>query len=132
VSLPKDVAKYHKGLLQNDRVICQTLFGIIDDSLTKAEVKVWHGHPVWFLNGNPIVGYSKKKAGIELLFWSGQTFDVEELVSIGKFKAAGITFTELIEVKKTKIKSWVQKSKKIQWDYSNLPKNRKLVKLTEF
>ena len=29
---------------------------IIDKQLTGAENKIWHAHPVWFLEGNPIVG----------------------------------------------------------------------------
>ena len=39
-----------------------------------AENKIWHAHPVWFLDGNPVVGYSKQKVGVVLLFWSGQSF----------------------------------------------------------
>ena len=132
MSVPKDIVAYNKALDKTSREICDSLLEIIDGTLTKAECKVWHGAPVWFINGNPVVGYSKKKAGVELLFWSGQDFFEEQLVATGKYKAAGVIFEGADEIKKTVIKRWLTKSKKIQWDYANLPKNRKLVKLTEF
>ena len=56
--------------------------------LPDAEQKIWHAHPVWFLNGNPIVGYSKLKECVRLLFWSGQSFDEPGLQKEGSFKAA--------------------------------------------
>jgi hypothetical protein len=34
-----------------------------------------------FLHGNPIVGYSKLKDCIRLLFWSGQSFDEPNLTA---------------------------------------------------
>jgi hypothetical protein len=132
MQIPKDVSDYHKDLAKDDRDICLALFAIIDENLSKAEVKVWHGHPVWFLEGNPIVGYSKQKAGVQLLFWSGQSFAEDELLAIGKFKAACLTFQNKDEVKKTKMKRWIQRSKKIQWDYKNIVKKKKLLKLTDF
>ena len=47
--------------------------------MPESESKIWHRHPVWFLDGNPIVGYSKLKAGIRLMFWSGASFEEEKL-----------------------------------------------------
>ena len=58
-----------------ERRICQTLGASIEKLLPGADCKLWHGHPVWFLDDNPIVGYSKLKAGIRLMFWSGASFD---------------------------------------------------------
>ena len=128
----KEIASYNKSLDKKSREICELLEELIEAGLSKAEGKVWHGHPVWFIEGNPVVGYTKQKAGVQLLFWSGQDFDEEELIGIGKFKAAGFAFAELSEIKKTVIKRWLTKAKKIQWDYANLPKNKKLVKLKNF
>ena len=128
----KEITSYNKALDKASRDICVVLAEIIDETLTKAESKVWHGAPVWFLDGNPIVGYSKKKAGVELLFWSGQSFDEEQLKPVGKYMAAGYVFASKNEVSKSVIERWIQKSRKIQWDYANLPKNRQLLKLTEF
>ena len=128
----KAIADYNKSLDKHSREICDLLATLISEGLTKAEGRVWHGAPVWFLNGNPLVGYSKKKSGVELLFWSGQSFDEETLVAVGKFKAAGIIYNDVKEVKKTVVKRYLQKSKKFQWDYANVVKNRKLVKLTDF
>jgi hypothetical protein len=128
----KAITAYNKALDKTSREICDSLLELIGTTLSKAEGKVWHGAPVWFINGNPVAGYSKKKAGVELLFWSGQDFDEELLFATGKYKAAGAIIESADEIKKTVIKRWLTKSKKIQWDYANLPKNRKLVKLTEF
>ena len=49
---------------------------------------MWHAHPVWFLDGNPVVGYSKLKDCVRLLFCSGQSFAQPGLKPEGKFKAA--------------------------------------------
>jgi hypothetical protein len=126
------ITAYNKSQDKKSREICELLATIISKELSIAHGNVWHGHPVWFINENPVVGYSKKKAGIEILFWSGQSFGDESLTAIGKFKAAGFIYQDVTEVKKTLVKSWLKNSKKIQWDYANLPKNRKLVKLTKF
>ncbi len=73
--MPTDIKKYHDALGEIDKKICDTLYTLISDGLSESENKVWHGHPVWFLDGNPIVGYSKQKPGIKLMFWSGASFD---------------------------------------------------------
>ena len=92
--------------------------------LSKAENKIWHAHPVWFLDGNPIVGYSKLKNDIQLLFWSGQSFDEEALQKEGSFKAAGIRYTSAEQVDVKELKRWLAKSKTIQWDYKNIVKRK--------
>jgi hypothetical protein len=77
----KEVEAYHNNLTDFEKKICDTLYHIINENLLQAEHKIWHAHPVWFLNENPIVGYSKQKAGIRLMFWSGADF--EENVGFG-------------------------------------------------
>ena len=69
-----DTRQYNEAQAPKDREICQLLAKEIDRSLPKAENRIWHAHPVWFLDDNPIVGYSKLKNGVRLLFWSGQSF----------------------------------------------------------
>lgn len=89
--------------------------------LTEAESKVWHKHPVWFLEGNPIVGYSKEKKGMRLMFWSGADFEEEQLnVKGGKFKDASIFYNSLAEINIDDLKRWLKKSRDIQWDYKNI------------
>ena len=102
----------------------------IKKALPKAESKIWHAHPVWFLDGNPIVGYHKLKDSVRLLFWSGQTFEEEGLKPEGSFKAAEVRYTKADQIKKTELKRWLKKSKQIQWDYNNIVKRKgKLVRL---
>jgi len=116
-----DVKAYNDALSEEDRAICGLLARVIDKHLKQAENKVWHSHPVWFLEGNPIVGYSKQKPGIRLMFWSGADFDEEGLKVRGaKFKDASIFYTSVSEVIKNDLKRWLDKSKVIQWDYKNL------------
>jgi hypothetical protein len=120
----KDVATYHKALLPSDREICDVLFDEISKALPDAENKVWHRHPVWFINGNPIVGYDKLKDCVRLLFWSGQSFDEPGLANEGSFKAAEARYIAAKEVKVTHLRRWLKKSKTIQWDYKNIVKRK--------
>ncbi len=126
-----DVQAYHNTLSEADRAIADLLAQEIDKGLPNAENKIWHRHPVWFLNGNPIVGYSKLKSGIRLMFWSGMGFDEEALQpGTGKFKDASITYTSVDEINAKDLKRWLKKSNEVQWDYKNIVKRKgKLVKL---
>jgi hypothetical protein len=83
----KEILSYNDSLPTTEKEICNILAQEISANLPKAENKIWHAHPVWFLDGNPIVGYSKLKNCIRLLFWSGQSFDEDGLQPEGKFKA---------------------------------------------
>lgn len=122
--MPKDVAAYHKALAPEDREICDKLYEEISKALPDAENKVWHAHPVWFIDGNPITGYDKLKNCVRLLFWSGQSFDEPSLQVEGKFKAAEARYTEAGQIKVTHLRRWLKKSKTIQWDYKNIVKRR--------
>lgn len=119
------ISAYNAAQTKEDREICDLLREEIDRGLKNAEAKIWHGAPVWFLEGNPIVGYSKQKSGLRLMFWSGASFDESELtIRSEKFKDASIFFTELQEIKKKDLKRWLEKSKDIQWDYKNIVKRK--------
>lgn len=120
----KDIQAYNKALPLEYAAIGTLLSEEINQNMPGAENKIWHGHPVWFIKGNPIVGYSKLKDCIRLLFWSGQSFEEEGLEPEGTFKAAEIRYTNISQVKKTHLKRWLAKSKKIQWDYKNIVKRK--------
>ncbi len=123
--MDEQVKAYNMALSDKDREICDLLRSEIDRGLPKAENKVWHAHPVWFLDGNPIVGYSKQKPGIRLMFWSGADFDEEGLnVRGAKFKDASIFYTDVSEIDTKALKRWLRKSKEIQWDYKNIVKRK--------
>ena len=121
--MKKEIEEYNQLLEEVD--LCNKLATLIDKHLKNAENKIWHSHPVWFLEGNPIVGYSKQKKGIRLMFWSGADFDEENLkVRDGKFKDASIFYNSEEEIKTTDIKRWLEKSMEIQWDYKNIVKRK--------
>jgi hypothetical protein len=75
---------------------------------------------VWFLDGNPIVGYSKLKNCVRLLFWSGQSFEEKGLKKEGSFKAAEVRYTAADQIDAEKLQRWLAKARDIQWDYKNL------------
>lgn len=121
----QEIEVYNNQQTANDKELCDLLAETIDMELIDAESKIWHGHPVWFLEGNPIVGYSKQKAGWRLMFWSGADFEETNLnVRGAKFKDASIFFTSKNEIDLVELKQWLQKSKDIQWDYKNIVKRK--------
>ncbi|MFY7758193.1 MAG: DUF1801 domain-containing protein [Flavobacterium stagni] len=106
-------------------LICEQLSTIIQSQLSGAESKIWHSHPVWFIEENPIVGYSKQKRGIRLMFWSGQDFDEPDLTIRGeKFKDASIFYTDVSQIDTLALERWLQKAQMIQWDYKNIVKRK--------
>ncbi len=123
-SISKDILSYNNSQSAGDKKICTLLAKEITANLSEAENKIWHAHPVWFLDGNPVVGYSKLKDCIRLLFWSGQSFDEPGLQPEGSFKAAEARYTAADQVNTTDLKRWIEKSRKIQWDYKNIVKRR--------
>ena len=127
----KEIKAYNNKQTPEDKKICNILATEIGRSLAEAENKIWHAHPVWFLDGNPVAGYSKLKAGIRLMFWSGASFNEENLKpGTGKFKDASILYTSVEQINKKDLARWLKKSKTIQWDYKNIVKRKgKLVRL---
>ena len=124
-SINEEIIKYNEAQSDGDRAICELLAKEISKHLPKAVNKIWHRHPVWFLDGNPIVGYSKQKPGIRLMFWSGADFGKEALNIVGKnFKDASIFYHNVLEINTSDLKRWLEKSEEIQWDYKNLIKHK--------
>ncbi|MCK6617775.1 MAG: DUF1801 domain-containing protein [Cyclobacteriaceae bacterium] len=131
-ALSQEIQTYNKRQSKPDRTTCDLLAQQISTQLPDAENKIWHAHPVWFLAGNPIVGYSKQKKGIRLMFWSGADFEEEKLNIRGeKFKDASVFYNNSSEVNTTDLQRWLKKARVIQWDYKNIVKRKgQLVKLT--
>lgn len=120
----KDTQAYNDAQINEDKAICNLLAQEINKYLPKAENKIWHAHPVWFLDGNPVAGYSKLKTSVRLLFWSGQSFDEPNLQNEGSFKAAEIRYTSVEEINTKDLARWLKKCKSIQWDYKNIIKRK--------
>jgi hypothetical protein len=120
-----EISKYNNSQPSEYQLICNVLAEQIDLHLVDAENKIWHAHPVWFLYGNPIIGYSKQKKGIRLMFWSGKSFDENKLnVLGGKFQDASIFYNSVNEINSADLEIWLQKAKEIQWDYKNIVKRK--------
>ncbi|GHE95417.1 hypothetical protein GCM10016455_15110 [Aliiroseovarius zhejiangensis] len=118
---PSTIQEFHDAQTTDDRAICEALRAVIDEMLPDAESKIWHAHPVWFLKETPIVGYSKLKNCIRLMFWSGADFDELDLQpGTGKFMDASIRYTDVEEIRYDDLKRWLVKSRQVQWDYKNI------------
>ena len=124
-----DTRAYNEALVAADAAICNLLATEIDCALPEAENRIWHRHPVWFLDGNPVAGYSKLKSCVRLLFWSGQSFEEPGLQDEGSFKAAEARYTDAADVEVEALRRWLGKARDIQWDYKNLMKNKGLLRL---
>ncbi|HAY07279.1 MAG TPA: DUF1801 domain-containing protein [Hyphomonas sp.] len=126
-----DIKAYNAAQEAAHREVCDLLAQEIDKALPKAESEIWHAHPVWFLDGNPIAGYSKQKPGIRLMFWSGADFEEAGLNVAGKkFKDASVFFNDASDIPRRDLRRWLKKAQTIQWDYKNLVARKgKLLKL---
>lgn len=123
--MKQEISAYNDKQAPADKDICNKLATIIDKELGDAQNKIWHAHPVWFLEGNPIVGYSKQKGGVRLMFWSGADFEEKDLNVRGeKFKDASIFYNDVSEIMAGDLERWLEKSRAIQWDYKNIVKRK--------
>ena len=119
-----DTHAYHAALAPADRAICDALAGAIERHLPEADNEVWHGHPVGFLEGNPIVGYARRKDAVRLLFWSGRSFDEAGLTPEGSFQAAEARYTAVQQVDPVALERWLGKGRATQWDYKNIVRRK--------
>ena len=120
-----DILKYNETQELNHQEVCDLLAREIGQNLPESENKIWHGHPVWFLDGNPIVGYSKQKPGIRLMFWSGADFEESKVNIVGRrFKDASVIFNDISEINSADLHRWLKKAKEIQWDYKHIVKRK--------
>lgn len=126
---PDDVLAYQSRLDPEALPICERLLGIIEAALPDAENKVWHAHPVWFFDGNPVVGYDRLTASVRLLFWSGQSFTEPGLAAEGSFRAAEIRYTDPEQIDPEQVRRWLAEARSVQWNYRDIRKNRGLVPL---
>lgn len=130
MTLTADIRAYHSAQTAANRKMLARLGEVVSEALPKAESRIWHGGPVWFLDGNPIVGYHVIKGGVRILFWSGRSFKESGLAPEGSFQAAEMRYADAADIKMTPLRGWLRQAKRIQWDYKNIVKRKgKLVKI---
>ena len=71
-----------------------------------------------------MVGYSRLKTCIRLLFWSGRSFEEASLNDEGSFKAAEVRYTAADQIDVEELDRWLKKARDIQWDYKNIVKRK--------
>jgi hypothetical protein len=124
-----DVDAFNAAVGPTRRAICEALQAQFDQHLGSGTSRLYHGSPVWFVEGNPLVGYSLKKAGVAVLFWSGQSFKEPGLTSIGKYKAAEFTVRDGEGIPRDKLDRWLAESRTIVWDYKNIARGKGTLEL---
>ncbi|MCK6081328.1 DUF1801 domain-containing protein [Microbacterium sp. EYE_5] len=127
--VPADIRAYHDRLDAEARPICDILLSLIDEGLPDADRKVWHAHPVWFFDGNPVVGYDRLTASVRLMFWSGRAFDEPGLSPEGSFEAAEVRYTAPEQIDDDAVRRWLGEAREKQWNYRDIRTNRGLVPL---
>lgn len=127
--VPQEILEYHDRLDPDARAVCDVLLPVIEEALPDADRKIWHAHPVWFLDGNPIVGYDRLKAAVRLLFWSGRSFPTPGLHPEGTFRAAEARYTAPDQVDVDVLPRWLAEAREHQWNYRDIRTNRGLVPL---
>ena len=103
-----EIAAYAHAQLPALRAICGLLRELIDVTLPKADSKVWHGAPVWFIGENPVVGYDATAEVVKLLFWNGRAFGDPQLKPVGKYRAAHAVFSDCSEIDPVVIRRWLK------------------------
>lgn len=130
--LSRDIVRYNEGLAGYAREVCDALLATIEDELPDADNKMWHAHPVWFFDGNPVVGYSTLKTSVQLLFWSGGSFDEPGISAEGKFRAGQVRYTSVDQIDSSDLARWLRKARDIQWNYRDIRRTRgRLVPITD-
>jgi hypothetical protein len=114
---------YNNSQTDQMEKICTILKHEIETYIPQASAKLYHSNPVWFIDDNPIVGYDVAGDRVNLLFWSGQSFQAEGLKATGKFEAAGTFFNSEGSVNKQQLRQWLEESVAVQWNYRDLRKN---------
>jgi hypothetical protein len=113
------ITQYNAALSSEHAAICNALRHEIDAVLPGSTCKIWYANPVWFIGDAPIVGYNiTAKKTVNLLFWSGQLFDEQNLKASGKFKAAQVQFKTASKIDVNALHGWLNKSAVHIFDYN--------------
>jgi hypothetical protein len=119
-----ELAVYNAAMLPEHRSIADALAPLLIAGLPQASAKIWHRTAVWFIADNPVVGYASRKKGVQLLFWSGQSFGEAGLKAEGSFKAAEKHLQAAADIDPKDLTRWLAKAAEIQWDYKNIVKRK--------
>jgi hypothetical protein len=111
--------------------VCRALRKAVDAALPKAESRIWHAMPVWFVGENPVVGFKASKHHVTLLFWSGQDFEEPGLEAAGSFHAAQAKFASADELDEAALRRWLKKAGTRVRDYAGLRSGRPAPKGTK-
>jgi len=105
------VAAYARVQQPRFRKTCDHLREVIEAALPQAACRVWHGSPVWFIEGNPVVGYYVTAKSVNLLFWNGRAFREPDLEPVGKYTAAQARFTRTESINPGHLRRWLGKAR---------------------
>jgi hypothetical protein len=102
---------------------CQSLRKEICTVLPKAEPRLYHGSPAWFIGDNAVVGFSARPNGaVTLLFWNGKALGEPALAPVGKFQAAQARYAAVSDIAMDDLRRWLRKAGEDIWDLAAMRK----------
>lgn len=120
-----EIAAYHKGFPKAQRQILDLLREELDGMLGRENSKLWHGAPVWFVENNPVAGYSINSRGVCLLFWNGRNFLDVDLIPVGKFFAAEKRYQTLDDIVLPELRNLIKQAQFRIWDSVSFQKEQR-------
>ncbi|UVJ38681.1 DUF1801 domain-containing protein [Arthrobacter sp. CJ23] len=101
------IEDYNAQLAEPLAAVAGKLEPLLRTALAGAEGKMWHGHPVWLQDNEPVAGYKAYPKYVTLLFWKGQEFggDTGELQP-GTRSMASVKFADPEEVDESVVAEW--------------------------
>src|ERR1700690_2836988 len=101
------VTEYIGRLDSKQAAICRGLRKEIGAVLPKAEARLYHGNPAWFIGENAVVGFSSRPNGsVTLLFWNGKALGESALDPVGKFQAAQARYAAVSDIAMGDLRRW--------------------------
>ncbi|MGA7745150.1 MAG: DUF1801 domain-containing protein [Polyangia bacterium] len=117
------VTEYIGRLDSKQAAICRSLRKEISAVLPKAEARLYHGSPAWFIGENAVVGFSARPNGVvTLLFWNGKALGEPALDPVGKFQAAQARYAAVSDIAVGDLRRWLRKASKDIWDFAGIRK----------
>ena len=117
------VTEYINRLDPKQTAICRSLRKEIAAVPPKAEARLYHGSPAWFIGENAVVGFSARPNGaVTLLFWNGKALGEPALDPVGKFQAAQASYAAISDIAVGDLRRWLRKAGKDIWDFAGMRK----------
>ena len=109
------IEEYIAGLEPPNDVIAEALRAHIDTGLPEADSKVWHGHPVWMINDQPVAGFKAYPSSVTFMLWRGQSVndDTETLQASGSADMATLKIADTDGFDGEALDDWLRQAREL-------------------